>query len=1221
MTLSDERASSVLSEITSGVADRMGLIDRILRSRQSAITPSSPSPSPSHSSSRSLDPLSESHLERSLHEDYISETFDRHPIGKQVGRFRIEQLIGWGGFGRVYLANDTLLDREVAIKAVPYRPQTGSGSTSQPQTDVQLSEARAAAKLHHPNLVPLFEVFQDDHYQYLISEYCPGPTLAKLLQDNPRGLSDNWSTQIVLSIVEGVAYAHHQGFAHRDIKPGNILLLPHDATRLSDPMRSLPFTPKLTDFGLVQNVRMNNDPGNPSIAGTRRYMPPEQLMLLDDIDPQIGDIYAIGMVLYYALTGAPPQRPDAMVGRTDDASIGDSEATKILPTDRREVSGLSTSKDAPPPERWRLTPPRRTTSAIDPDLVAVCMTSLQPDPRNRYQSIDALLADLRRTLEGQPVLVRKRSYLEAASRLARRSPVTAGLTAALVSIAVAAAIFLVITNRRLTKQKRLLNRAVDVSNQTGRQLQAAVATAKESADQAIRQRQIANANRRRAERSAFRSDLRFAMTALQRNDFATADHSIRSIQRYARADQIDSIDFRLAKTLATLDCRCTGELPDVPNQILLVPGTDQFCVANQNGTIDFYSRSTGHHQRRVVTESNGSLHSASISGDGQTMAIGLKMEIDGKDSHRAYVIDCQTGEKSLVVKYISTTVESVALSFDGQHLAIGPRYRSISIIDRRHPERRQYITAEERNADLYFDNQGHLILLRDPYTIDRIDRADERITHCIACQSHLPWRRVGCSDDGRTIVSNRDDRSVHISLLSESDKVVPVESLKFDTGGQRIDLVAISPGGRFAAATTSSGKALVWRLTDDFLDSTKADADRIASADRTLQVRQLHIGGLQSIVIDDQGCCYSVSTDQTYCIWPSQMSSRRRGHPVAMTTLSVLATRSFDDHTWWVAEADGSVHSGSAEDDFAAWQRMLPPSGHSVTKFRWSPDRTKLAVADLGGRIGVTHVDPTRPSEFLTATLQSDKFDAAIVDMAFDVSGRKLAINQGRQRISILDIPPVEDWGRRESLKMTASIDTHCSVQGLLWSDLREVMTFDDTIRRWNIDHATEIQLSDRWRHVRCVTRDTHRHRNIVAGNDSKIRAYDDQGRLLQTGGVWLGDSLGNDGIRDITTIALSSDGRTIFAGSIDGMVSVWDAEDLSFLGELPIGDPVRSVVDIRCDPRTIDFNGPQHPPADRLEVIYSPTLILPRRYRSTRMQSPASTLVHPGVCYLSIDI
>jgi hypothetical protein len=205
-------------------------------------------------------------------------------VGHRVaGRYELLEALARGGFGRVYKARDTTLERIVAIKLLD------TGSASEDARSRMLREARANARLHHPNVVVLHDAGEDPFGLYLVLEYVAGTSLAEVLHSGPP--APHRASEIARECALALAAAHAHGIVHRDIKPANILLT--ESGRV-----------KVADFGvarLVGEVRLT-DRG--SIIGTPNYMAPEQVDGAE-VGPE-ADMFALGCVLYEMLAGRPP---------------------------------------------------------------------------------------------------------------------------------------------------------------------------------------------------------------------------------------------------------------------------------------------------------------------------------------------------------------------------------------------------------------------------------------------------------------------------------------------------------------------------------------------------------------------------------------------------------------------------------------------------------------------------------------------------------------------------------------------------------------------------------------------------------------------------------------------------------------------------------------------------------------------------------------------------
>jgi tetratricopeptide (TPR) repeat protein len=268
----------------------------------------------------------------------------------RVGRFLIRQRLGAGGFGTVYRAYDPQLDREVALKVA--RPETLDNPR---HSERFMREARAAARLHHPNIVSVFEAGQDGPYHFIATAFIAGRTLAELRDE--AALDPQAAVRIVRALAEALAFAHRRGLVHRDVKPANVMI--DEEGR-----------PHLMDFGLAHL----QDAGPRltklgAILGTPAYMAPEQASGHADARPA-SDQYSLGVILYELLTGQLP-----FAGAPD-----------LL---------LFHAVNTTPP------PPREINPAVPAELEAVCLKALAKRPEQRYADCQQMADALRDWLEGR----------------------------------------------------------------------------------------------------------------------------------------------------------------------------------------------------------------------------------------------------------------------------------------------------------------------------------------------------------------------------------------------------------------------------------------------------------------------------------------------------------------------------------------------------------------------------------------------------------------------------------------------------------------------------------------------------------------------------------------------------------------------------------------------------------------------------------------------------
>lgn len=283
----------------------------------------------------------------------------------RIGRYLLTGSIGRGGMGKVYRGLDEALEREVAVKTL-----TTEGSLDEESRKRFQIEAKAAAKLQHPNIVTVFELGEDRGVAFIAMELLPGVDLEGLIRSRESLLLKE-KLDIVIQVCRGLAFAHEHGIIHRDIKPSNIRLLDDG-------------TAKIMDFGIAK-LGGTTLTKTGMMVGTVHYMSPEQVRgkTLDGRS----DVFSLGVILYELLAG---QRPFKGEGAT-------------------EVLYKIVNEDPPPLD----------VTGLDPRLKEIVERALAKDPEKRYPSASALADDLAGVLEAQARSVARPGAQEAASAARR----------------------------------------------------------------------------------------------------------------------------------------------------------------------------------------------------------------------------------------------------------------------------------------------------------------------------------------------------------------------------------------------------------------------------------------------------------------------------------------------------------------------------------------------------------------------------------------------------------------------------------------------------------------------------------------------------------------------------------------------------------------------------------------------------------------------------------
>ncbi len=277
-------------------------------------------------------------------------------VGKELGHCRVLSLLGAGGMGEVYLAEDTRLKRRVALKLLPAELTANRDRVRRFE-----QEARAASALNHPNIITVHEIGESDGAHYLVTEFVDGETLRQRLTRDRMELSD--ALEVILQVASALATAHEAGIVHRDIKPENIMVRRDGLVKVLDfGVAKLAEAPALTQGAEEPTaVKLSTETG--VVMGTVRYMSPEQARGLK-VDVRT-DIFSLGVVLYEMIAGRPPFEGETQSDLM--AAILKTEPTPMA-DDTREV-------------------PR--------DLEHIVNRALRKNPEERYQVVKDLLLDLK----------------------------------------------------------------------------------------------------------------------------------------------------------------------------------------------------------------------------------------------------------------------------------------------------------------------------------------------------------------------------------------------------------------------------------------------------------------------------------------------------------------------------------------------------------------------------------------------------------------------------------------------------------------------------------------------------------------------------------------------------------------------------------------------------------------------------------------------------------
>ena len=297
--------------------------------------------------------------------------------GMRFGEYELIAEIARGGMGVVYRARQVTLDRVVALKMILAGRLANADEVQRFQT-----EAAAAAKLRHANIVAVHDVGECEGQHYFTMEFIAGASLDRKLAEGP--LAGKAAARYVRILARAVQYAHKHGILHRDLKPSNILIDADDE-------------PHITDFGLAKRLDhgASGQTRTGAILGTPSYMSPEQAQgRTGELGPA-SDVYSLGAILYELVTGRPPFRAETPLD------------TVMQVIDHHPV------------------PPRLLNPRVDHDLETICLKCLEKHPALRYASAEELGVDLQHYLEGESINARSFNVIDRLARTLERDQHTA----------------------------------------------------------------------------------------------------------------------------------------------------------------------------------------------------------------------------------------------------------------------------------------------------------------------------------------------------------------------------------------------------------------------------------------------------------------------------------------------------------------------------------------------------------------------------------------------------------------------------------------------------------------------------------------------------------------------------------------------------------------------------------------------------------------------------
>jgi WD40 repeat protein/serine/threonine protein kinase len=1031
--------------------------------------------------------------------------------GATIGRYKILEQIGEGGFGVVYMADQIEpIQRRVAVKIVK------AGMDTKQVIARFEAERQALGLMDHPNIAKVLDAGATENGRpYFVMELVRGIPINEYCDD--RNLSTDERLHLFAEICFAVQHAHQKGIIHRDIKPSNIMVYSNGDRPI----------PKIIDFGIAKATlgRLTDKTlftQFRQFVGTPAYMSPEQAQMSGvDVDTR-SDIYSLGVLLYELLTGTTPMdSPDLQSAGFDEIYRRIREEVPPKPSSRLSTMTQAEQKSV---AKHRSTEPAKLGLSIRQELDWIVMKAMEKDRARRYVTASALAEDVQHYLRQEPVLAVPPSAVYRFQKFARRNKTAlASLGAIFIVLLLATVTSIWLAVRAITaeqEQSRLL--AVAEIAREGK------ATQRTSAEEAA---QRAEAEEFQARQIAYATDMNLAQQALKRNNMRLANWLLDRNRPLTAETDLRNWEWRaLWQQCQGNSLSAFGDSESVIWSASLSPDGKWLATGGLKGEIRVWDMEI----RQPVETLSRQIHSGRELGRVAFASQGDRL--------------FATTEGGVVKVWNVPDWSETELQF-----AHGDRIRSISLSE-----------DDKLLAVFGFDEMLSLWAVDEPIKVRRkyIGRGGGIQTGAVAISPNNKWLAFG--------LGFANERSGTIPIL---DSTTLEEQFRFpsDVDGEILKTLAFSPDSELLASGTgfADGTVTLWSISERrLIDRLDGHTDYIcslafspngkqlasASADQTIRLwnteKWEHPAVLRGHRHEVFALCYSSdgrqlvsgckngeirtwSTDrQTGVAWPTVLPNE-----LHFGWQGVMAKRraSFSHDGRWLATRNSDNIIGVRAAESLNETQQLAELGSNNTGVLFAPQERLLVVGDDTGTL--SWLDPLQPRSKRSQKLTSA---ATICPVNFSSNGKQLlVIAQNTLEGDVGDVDgearcivfSVED--SKEVSSWTIPANQMCAA---LSPDGRLVVTghYDGTVRYWQVDNPRTSTVFDLRHHVRGLTFSPDGKQLATVNEHGRIEIWDPATHTSR------GTLHGN--MKAVFDVHFSPDGtRLVTAGSAGESVKVWD--------------------------------------------------------------------------------
>jgi WD40 repeat protein/serine/threonine protein kinase len=1004
-----------------------------------------------------------------------------NPASVRLSDFRVIAELGRGGMGVVYEAHQFSLNRRVALKVLPV-----AALADPRQLERFQNEARAAASLDHPNIVPVYAVGAEQDMHYLAMRLIDGQNLAQIIDrlrrpirsvapDRPAESSQFGPTQgeqldlmsllsldphrdaaycsavarIGIQVAQALDYARERGIVHRDIKPANLML---DGTgRLW-----------VTDFGLARIEASPSISQTGAVVGTLRCMSPEQVDYRGIVDHR-SDLYSLGATLYEVLTLTPV---------FSDATH--ESLRRLIATDEPRS-------------------PRQLNRRIPADLETIILKSMSKDGGDRYATAGEFAADLRRFLEGKPIHARTIGHLRRALKWMRRRPAVAAL------IAVSGLVLAIVFGGGWWHAASL-----EVALTAGDNMRIA---ADEQRHAAIEQETRAREQERRVRQFRYVADMKLAFAAWKSNQVSEVLGLLARHEPDEGGDDLRTFVWHYLWALCHSELKTlSGHVDDV-HCVAFSPDGRRLATASHDGTAKIWDVGSGAKIATFLEGHTGQLDTVAFSPDGNLLAV-------GSDDHVARLYDISSGRELFALHGHTGFVNAVAFSPNGALLASGGEDHVVKLWDPA-TGREQATLVGHSGAiqSLAFSPDGNTLATASADRSAILWNLAERQPRATMRGHDNQVLSVAFAHSRPILATASEDRTVKLW-----DATTGAEKATLRGHDRIVQCVTFSPDDRTLAAAVKDGTVWLWDVgTETVRHTIRGHVGRVWCATFSPDGRTLVTAG----------------GDRTVKYWDPEIDSSRRvlcetAAPVAALAFSpdgrriaaAAPARARTESCFLVCDVAEGVERSVLRRHARGFARAsLSPDGRAALMIfptlGWSGEELiQLLADDWECRDGTVHAGPDLSPLDVEAIALSPDYQTLVT---------------AHEKTIFWDLESGSERGRLATLPgiVTAAVFSPDG-RGLATGRQHGVAQI------WDV--ATGAELAEFKGHLQAITSfafSSDGRTLATASTDRTVRLWD------RATGAPLAALQGHAG--PVQAVAFSPDGKTLASGGDDLAVRLWD--------------------------------------------------------------------------------